>query len=210
MKDVTEGITAGVISALDEPKGTADRRGGGSAFARSPSFRRALVHRPLRRDCRCQRKRRTASVISAAPGSVHVFIMRRSGGCAARGCAVFAVDLNDYGFLVVVLLGGLAVVGVARGRHLAAIQFLGQRERRKSDVLGVAIRRFPFSRSILTERTLGKRIRKRTLGNHNRDRVPRKRNRKRTGSCRKRTSLKRTGSLASSCGLLLWRMRRRA
>jgi hypothetical protein len=124
--------------------------------------------------------------------------MRRSGGCIVRGRATFAVDLFDHGFLVVVLLGGLAVVGVTCGRHLAAIQFLGQRERRKTEVLDVAIRHFPFSRSILTERTLGKRIRKRTLGKRSLDRVLRKRNRKRIRSCRKRTSLKRTGSLASS------------
>jgi hypothetical protein len=156
-------------------------------------------------------------VIAAAPGSVHGFIMRRSGGCAARGCAAFAVDLDDHGILVVVLLRGLTVIGFARGQHL-----------------DVAFWQFPFSRSVLAKRNPGENVRKRTLGKRSWDRVRLKRNRKcirsgrkrirlrrtgsgrkrirlkRTGSGRKRIKLRRTGSWASSCGPLLGRLRRRA
>ena len=190
---------------------------GSPAFARGPPFRLTLLHRSFRRGCRRQWKRRAASVIAAAPGSVHVSIMRRSGGRAARGCAASAVDLDDHGFLVVVLLSGLAVVGVARGQHL-----------------DVAFWQFPFSRSVPTKRNLGENARNRTLGKRSRDRGRLKRNRKcirsgrkrirlrrtgsgrkrirlkRTGSGRKRIKLRRTGSWASSCGPLLGRLRRRA
>ena len=178
-------------------------------------------------------------MIAAAPGSVHVLIMRRSGlsalrkfwfslsvtfkfwvglsviftgrrrssktqrhrrcggkracGCAARGCAASAVDLNDHGILVVVLLRGLAVVGFARGQHL-----------------DVAFWQFPFSRSVLTKRNPGENVRKRTLGKRSRDRVRLKRNRKCIRSGRKRIRLRRTESWAGSRGPLLNRLRRRA